>query len=454
MNGSNLFIEEQELPKPLKKIEVYELMKKYKNGDKSARDKLIYHNIRLVIYEVNGKFNTSNYDLQELVGVGNIGLIKAVDTFDISKGVEFATYAIRCIDNEIFMFLRKQKKEPYTVSLNMPVSVDSDGNQQLLCDIIMDDIDIEENYIDKEIKLIIRDIVQEMQGRDRQIIMLYFGFYNNKKLSQKEIASKFEITQSYVSRIIRNLVSKLSKELQKRGIYGENFDNVKSDTNQKMESTGKKLHSIYEYLRNYSKAQIDEVISELTDEERKLIEIRYGKDLENPTTDGAWNKEYQQKFYGSLVPKMKRRLKKMKVKGGYRKQDIGLGVNKSTIDQVSQINMFNDKKEVVQEEMTKEVYTKILELLKTPAFSSLLNKLDAKEAMIVSLKLGYVDGKSFSNAAIAKFLEMDKQEVIEIITKVLLNYKDKLNQFLDEFIKNRMQDFEETDNKCSYTLKN
>lgn len=218
MNTDELFIDGHKLPKPLSKQEVYELLEKIKQGDELAREKLVEHNIRLVLYEVTGRFKSVEYDKKDLVSIGNVGLMKAITTFDTSKKVEFATYATRCIDNEILMFLRKLKKAQNVDSLDRTIIHDKDGNELKIEYTIIDETDIVEEYTDNETHQIIRQIVKDLPDRDREIIMLHFGFYNDKTHTQKEIADMMSISRSYVSRLITKIVKKLGQQLQQKGV--------------------------------------------------------------------------------------------------------------------------------------------------------------------------------------------------------------------------------------------
>ena len=182
----------------------------------------------------------------------------------------------------------------------------------------------------------------------------------------------------------------------------------------------KQLQSIYEYFKNYSREQIDDMLLKLTDEERKLITLRYGDDLDNPISSSEWNTEYRNKFYGSLLPKMKRLLANPE-----HKQPI---IPTEEIEQEQPINVGNDSS------MSKEDYIKILELLRTPSFGQLISVLTPKEAIIISLKLGYIDGKYFSTESIANFLGIEEQEIRETTKKILLVYKESINQFIDTAI--------------------
>ena len=138
MNYEELFIESNKLPKPLSKKELYSYLEQYKQGDLKAREQVIIHNIRLVLNQVSKKFANTPYDKKELVSIGVVGLVKSVDTFDTDKNFEFATYATRCIDNEILMFLRKGKKSAFDQSINTPIGTDKEGNEKKIEDILED----------------------------------------------------------------------------------------------------------------------------------------------------------------------------------------------------------------------------------------------------------------------------------------------------------------------------
>jgi len=218
MNTEELFIDSDKLPQPLSKQEVYELFDKIKQCDEQAREKLIYHNIRLVLHEVTTRFKNVKYDKRDLVSIGNVGLVKAIETFDTSRKVEFSTYATRCIDNEILMFLRKLNRYIDMDSLDRKINPGNDGNESKIEDIISDGTDIVKDYIDKETYCIIRKAVKDLPDRDREIIMLYFGFYNGKTYTQKEIADFFSVNQSYISKLITRILKWLGKKIEEQGL--------------------------------------------------------------------------------------------------------------------------------------------------------------------------------------------------------------------------------------------
>ena len=465
MNTGELFIEGYKIPKPLSKQEVYELLDKIKQGDEHARVKLVEHNIRLVLSEVTRKFNTVEYDKKDLVSIGNVGLMKAITTFDISKKVEFSTYAIRCIDNEILMFLRKFKKYSNDDSLDRIINYDKNDTDLKVKDTISDDTDIVEEYTDNEMHLAIRQIVKDLPERDREIIMLHFGFYNDRIHTQKEIAEILSISRSYVSKLITKIVKRVGKQLEEEGFIElrsnemcKNKFKLKKEGDKKMART---LQTIYEYFNSYTKEQVDAVLGKLSEDERSLIILRYGEDLNNPIA-GKLNKEQLNRFYGSLIPKMKRLLVNPDIESKTRKKRkivtesitndlIGQSEKiipverpmkensmEQIIPEIEQIVKQQDTEIISEssiiESMTKKDCLKILELLRTPSFNHMMDVLSVKESVIISLKLGYIDGKYFSTESIAQFLGIEQQEVIDTTTKVLLLYKENINQFIDNAI--------------------
>jgi len=234
MNTNEIFINISKLPKPLEQDELYELLIKTKEGDKKAREKIVTHNIRLVISIVINKFKFIEYDQKELVAIGNLGLIKAVNSFDVTRNIKFATYASKCIDNEIKMFLRKLRKEEVVDSFNKILFNDFKGNELTIEDTLKDDKNITEDYIKEETYLFIRELVNNLSYKDRQIIIMYFGFFDNKIYTQKEIAEKLNISQSYISRIIKRILKQLKIELITNNIVELGNDNIKTKTKKKI----------------------------------------------------------------------------------------------------------------------------------------------------------------------------------------------------------------------------
>lgn len=202
-------------PKPLSAAEESECFARMRAGDKKARAKLIEHNLRLVAHVVK-KYYTTAADSEELISVGTVGLIKAVSTFNSSKNTRFATYAARCIENEVLMFFRSVKKTSRDVYLDDPVDVDKDGNSMCLMDIIAED-DCIVDIIDTKMKTshLWEYIEKCLDGREKEIIALRYGLGGVRSLTQREVADKMKISRSYVSRIEKKALEKLRRE------YGE-----------------------------------------------------------------------------------------------------------------------------------------------------------------------------------------------------------------------------------------
>lgn len=197
------------LPPPLEKSMEEELVIKSNNGDMHARNKLIEHNLRLVVFLAK-KYDNTMYDLEDLVSIGTIGLIKGVNTYKLDKNIKLATYASRCIDNEILMFLRKNKKRRGEVSFEDSLSYDSEGNELHLEDILGTDSDIVTKEIENENdkKLFYKEI-DKLNNRDKKIMILRYGLYNNEEMTQKDVANLLGISQSYISRIEKKVIRRL-----------------------------------------------------------------------------------------------------------------------------------------------------------------------------------------------------------------------------------------------------
>jgi RNA polymerase sporulation-specific sigma factor len=197
-------------PKPLSTKEEADYLRRCKEGDKEARDKLIEHNLRLVAHIVK-KYNMVDKETDDLISIGTIGLIKAIDTFDDEKGIRLATYASRCIDNELLMMLRSGKRLAKEVYLYDPIGSDREGNEINLLDIIEEaEVDIVENIVlEDDIKKLYGILGKVLTEREREIIYLRYGLNNSKEVTQREIASQLGISRSYVSRIEKKALKKL-----------------------------------------------------------------------------------------------------------------------------------------------------------------------------------------------------------------------------------------------------
>ena len=197
------------LPEPLSREEEEDLLCRKEKGDTIAKDELIEHNLRLVVFLAK-KYENTGVDLEDLVSIGSIGLIKAIQTFSSDKNIKLATYASRCIDNEILMFLRKNKKIKGEVSIEQALSYDGDGNELHLEDVIGSDKEnvIKEIELQDDKALMIQEILQ-LKPRDREIMILRYGLLGNEEFTQKEVADKLGISQSYISRIEKKVIKKL-----------------------------------------------------------------------------------------------------------------------------------------------------------------------------------------------------------------------------------------------------
>ena len=197
------------LPPPLSKNEENSLVIRSNNGDIEARNKLIEHNLRLVVF-LSKKYDNTIYDLEDLVSIGTIGLIKAIKTYKLDKNIKLATYASRCIDNEILMFLRKNKKRMSEVSFEDSINFDNEGNELHIEDVYgTEDNIIEKTIEDKDNKKLLEKEVKNLNERDKNIIIERYGLFGKKELTQKELADKLSISQSYISRIEKKVIKKL-----------------------------------------------------------------------------------------------------------------------------------------------------------------------------------------------------------------------------------------------------
>ena len=180
-----------------------------------ARNKLIEHNLRLVVY-IAKKFDNTGESLEDLISVGSIGLIKAIKNFNLEKNIKLATFASRCIENEILMFLRKSVKTKNEISLEEPLNIDSEGNELVLADVIsMENDSVTKNLENACEQKILLDLVDKLNRREKEIINLRFGLNNFEEKTQKEVADMLGISQSYISRIEKKIISKLKKEIVK-----------------------------------------------------------------------------------------------------------------------------------------------------------------------------------------------------------------------------------------------
>lgn len=201
------------LPPPLKGQQEQDALEAMERGDEEAKKKLIEHNLRLVVY-IARRFESTGVNLEDLISIGTIGLIKGISTYRLDKNIKLATYCSRCIENEILMFIRKIAGQRVEVSLEEPINMDYDGNELLLSDILGTDEDVVTGPMEDDLDIqILRQVLTQLSERERQIIDLRFGLRGQQELTQKEVAIRMGISQSYISRLEKRIMSRLRKEM-------------------------------------------------------------------------------------------------------------------------------------------------------------------------------------------------------------------------------------------------
>lgn len=203
----------QTLPPPLTPDEEEEILEKLSDGDTSVRHILVERNLRLVVY-IAKKFENTGIGIEDLISIGTIGLMKAINTFNTNKNIKLATYASRCIENEILMFLRRSNKIKGEISIDEPLNQDGDGNELLLSDILGTDEDVTSRGIEDEVdKKLLRASMQKLSNREKNIMELRFGFISGNEKTQKEVADMLGISQSYISRLEKKIINKMKKDI-------------------------------------------------------------------------------------------------------------------------------------------------------------------------------------------------------------------------------------------------
>ena len=205
------------LPAPLEREEEKRLLQEYAAGSQEARSILIERNLRLVVY-IAKKFESAGVNVEDLISIGTIGLIKAVNTFKMDKNIKLATYASRCIENEILMYLRRTSKLKSEVSLDEPLNVDWDGNELLLSDILGTESDLVYHRLEDEVnRKLLYGAMTKLTPREKELMEMRFGLKSGKEMTQKEVADRMGISQSYISRLEKRIISRLQKEIKKLG---------------------------------------------------------------------------------------------------------------------------------------------------------------------------------------------------------------------------------------------
>lgn len=205
------------LPAPLEREEEKKLLKEYASGSQEARSILIERNLRLVVY-IAKKFENAGVNVEDLISIGTIGLIKAVNTFKMDKNIKLATYASRCIENEILMYLRRTSKLKSEVSLDEPLNVDWDGNELLLSDILGTEGDLVYHRLEDEVnRKLLYGAMTKLDPREKELMEMRFGLRSGKEMTQKEVSDKLGISQSYISRLEKRIITRLQREIKRLG---------------------------------------------------------------------------------------------------------------------------------------------------------------------------------------------------------------------------------------------
>ena len=200
------------LPPPLKGTEEQQALEALEAGDEDAKQRLVEHNLRLVVY-IARRFENTGVNLEDLISIGTIGLIKAISTYRLDRKIKLATYASRCIENEILMHIRKTANQKTEISLDEPINLDCAGNELLLSDILGSDEDMIQRPLEEDVDIcVLRQALRELPDREREIILMRFGLEGHKELTQKEVAQIMGISQSYISRLEKRIMARLRKE--------------------------------------------------------------------------------------------------------------------------------------------------------------------------------------------------------------------------------------------------
>ena len=203
------------LPPPLKGAEELAALEALERGEEEAKQQLVEHNLRLVVY-ISRRFENTGIHLEDLISIGTIGLMKAIDTYRLDKKIKLATYASRCIENEILMYIRKTAREKSEVSLDEPINMDGDGNELLLGDILGTEEDVVFRPLEEAVDLsVLRQSLRQLPQRERELINMRYGLEGCKELTQKEAAQKMGISQSYISRLEKRIIQRLKKEFMR-----------------------------------------------------------------------------------------------------------------------------------------------------------------------------------------------------------------------------------------------
>lgn len=476
----SLYINELNAPL-LSEDEEKALLVKIKQGDMEAREKFIESNLRLVV-SVAKKFLGRGVPFLDLVQEGNLGLMKAIDKFDLSYDVRFSTYAVyrikmfvsraiadqsrnirvpisrqdelysymTKIDNlekkfgmnlsvdEISMMLGKsvdkirelESLKNDTVSINALVGKDNDTE---LGEFLSTSESIEDEVIDSFLPEQIMELLKKskLSEREKDVLLSRFGIGRSHVWQLKELSKKYGVSKAWIGQVELNALEKLRhlKSIEQFSVYMDNPDLAlrnleefrKKPEKRERRKTGKRgslLKSIYEYFDDFSREDVDSVLDDLNEFDKKLVFLRYGEDLDNPVSTTLFGEEETKKFYGALVPRMRKKL--------YALQEAAKPNNKNNIKQ----DVFLTESLVT--ELNRDEYTKLIQILKKPDVIGVMTGLSMKEKIIVSLRLGYVDGKHFSVDAISDFLGLSNHDILKTSVEFMTKHSDKVDSILNK----------------------
>ena len=457
------------------------LLVRIKQGDMEAREKFIESNLRLVV-SVAKKFLGRGVPFLDLVQEGNLGLMKAIDKFDLSYDVRFSTYAVYRIkifvsraiadqgrnirvsvsrqdelhsymtkvDNlekkfgmnlsidEISMMLGKsvdkitelESLKNDTVSINTLVGKDNDTE---LGDFLSTSESIEDEVIDSFLPEQIMDLLKrsKLSEREKDVLLSRFGIGCSHVWQLKELSKKYGVSKAWIGQVELNALEKLRhlKSIEQFSVYMDNPDLAlrkleefrKKPEKRERRKTGKRgslLKSIYEYFDDFGREDVDSVLDGLNEFEKRLVFLRYGEDLDNPVSTDAFGEEETKKFYGSLIPRMRKKL--------YALQEEAKPNKNNNIRQ----DVFLTESLVT--ELNRDEYTKLIQILRKPDVSEVMTGLSMKEKIIVSLRLGYVDGKHFSVDAISEFLGLSNHDILKTSVEFITKHSDKVDSVLNK----------------------
>ena len=502
--------------KLLTPTEEVELAYRIREGDEEARKKFINSNLRLVV-NIAKRYQGRGLDMMDLIQEGNIGLLTALDKYDVTKGFRFSTYATGWIrqgvtraiadkgklirvpvhyQEKISALKRTQKKlsnlynrEPTIEELadelgvsikemkqlyqtildpvSINIKVGEEEETEIGVFIASNELPIEDQIIKDSLSDAFQKLFQDLNlnPQDKYVLMARFGLDGEGPKTLEEIGKEYHITRERVRQIESKVIKKIrrSKNIKELAIYMEDPDKAiesletirkryqeeknpnkafltdygKSKANKIEKELNKmsKIHTIYQYFSDYTKKQIDEKIASLSDDDRELIRKRYGDNLEQPISSKL-TKEEMNRFYGGLVPKMRRRLRSQT---SYFKKKTE--ENETIIEKDPEEKITKEIKQTTT--ISKEDYERLLMLIQSKKFKDLLQYVSPKEATIIALRFGFVDNKFFTSKSIADFLGINEEEVKEITRKVLSLLKEDTDSFIERTLQYAAEKTEE-----------